>query len=263
MTEFHQAAAAVYLAAGIAALLGIVMPSSRLSRGAIGALVLGAVLQGIGFATLHRQAAPPSLTDLGSVGALVAWMAVLCLVLFAWRMRLSSLAAAIGFVAFLFVFASLASYSEGGTVSQTEAGGWSHLHVLLASGGLALLGVAGLAGCFYLLQHRRLKSKRSLGSRLPGPSLEALDQINVISLAVGFPLLTLGLITGMLWQHSVSGAFWTGSPHETWMLVAWAIYFGLVSTRFIWHQGARNAAATAVAGFAFLAFAVVGVGILH
>ncbi len=48
MTEFHQAAAAVYLAAGIAALLGIVMPSSRLSRGAIGALVLGAVLQGTG-----------------------------------------------------------------------------------------------------------------------------------------------------------------------------------------------------------------------
>ena len=89
-------------------------------------------------------------------------------------------------------------------------------------------------------RRRRLKSKRSLGSRIPGPSLAALARVNVISLAVGFPLLTLGLITGMFWQHSVSGVFWTGSPHETWMLVAWAIYVGLVSTRFVWHQAGMH-----------------------
>lgn len=263
MTEFHQAAAAVYLAAGIMALLGIVLPSERVSRGAIGSLVLGAVFQGIAFATLHRQPAPMALTDLSSVGALVAWMAVLCLVLFAWRMRLSGLAAVIGFVAFLFVFASLLAGSGHPTAPVPESGAWPHLHVLLASAGLSLLGIAGLAGCFYLFQHRRLKAKRFLGSRLPGPSLEALDRINVVSLASGFPLLTLGLITGMLWQQSVSAEMWTGSAHETWMLVAWLIYTGLVITRFAGRQGARNAAAAAVAGFAFLAFAVVGVGVFH
>lgn len=263
MTEFHQAAAAVYLAAGIAALLGIVLPSDRMSRVAIWALVAGAALQGIAFATLHRQPAPPALTDLTSVGALVAWIAVLCLVLFAWRLRLASLAAVIGFVAFLFVFASLLSSPGSSASSLSTAGAWPHLHVLLASAGLALLGVAALAGFFYLLQHGRLKAKRSPRTRLPGPSLEALDRINVVSLAAGFPLLTLGLVTGMLWQRSVNGVVWTGSAHEIWMLVAWVIYAGLTSIRFAGRQGARNAAATAVAGFAFLAFAVVGVGVLR
>jgi hypothetical protein len=45
-------------------------------------------------------------------------------------------------------------------------------------------------------------------------------------------------------------------------MVAWMIYLGLVSLRFIGHQGARQAAASAVAGFAFLVFAVVGVGLV-
>ena len=45
-------------------------------------------------------------------------------------------------------------------------------------------------------------------------------------------------------------------------MIAWMIYLGLVSLRFIGHQGARQAAASAVAGFAFLVFAVVGVGLV-
>ena len=64
----------------------------------------------------------------------------------------------------------------------------------------------------------------------------------------------------MRWLESVQGAIWTGSGHESWMLVAWAIYGGLVAARFAGHQGARQAAASAVAGFGFLIFAVVGVG---
>ena len=95
------------------------------------------------------------------------------------------------------------------------------------------------------------------------PSLEALDRINVVSLVVGFPLLTLGVITGFVWVQTAQGMLWTGSSHETWTMLAWAIYAGLVAARFFGHQGARQAAATAVGGFAFLAFAVLGVGVVR
>jgi ABC-type transport system involved in cytochrome c biogenesis permease subunit len=64
----------------------------------------------------------------------------------------------------------------------------------------------------------------------------------------------------MIWQHSVHGVLWTANAHETWTFVSWVIYAALVLVRFVGHQGARQAAATAVAGFAFLTFAVVGVG---
>jgi hypothetical protein len=45
------------------------------------------------------------------------------------------------------------------------------------------------------------------------------------------------------------------------MAFAWAIYLGLVALRFGGRQGARQAAASALAGFAFLLFAVVGAGV--
>ena len=45
-------------------------------------------------------------------------------------------------------------------------------------------------------------------------------------------------------------------------MLAWVLYAGLVASRFLGGQGARQAAASAVAGFAFLLFAVVGIGLL-
>jgi ABC-type transport system involved in cytochrome c biogenesis permease subunit len=93
------------------------------------------------------------------------------------------------------------------------------------------------------------------------PSLEALDRVNRVALVLGFPLLSLGVLTGSLWLDSRTGTFFGGSLHETWMLIAWMIYLGLVVLRFGGRQGARQAAASAVAGFAFLLFAVLGAGL--
>lgn len=94
------------------------------------------------------------------------------------------------------------------------------------------------------------------------PSLEALDRVNRLALVLGFPLLTLGVLTGSLWLDARTGQLFSGSLHEAWTLIAWMIYLGLVSVRFIGQQGSRQAAASAVAGFAFLVFAVVGVGLV-
>jgi ABC-type transport system involved in cytochrome c biogenesis permease subunit len=134
--------------------------------------------------------------------------------------------------------------------------------VLLASAGFAALGVAALAGFFFLLEHRSLKRRRGSRRRLPLPSLEALDRVNRVALVLGFPLLSLGVLTGSLWLHARSGSYWSGNLHESWTLIAWFIYLALVVLRFPAHQGAREAAASAVAGFAFLLVAVVGVGLV-
>src|SRR5690606_13342987 len=109
---------------------------------------------------------------------------------------------------------------------------------------------------------RGLKRRRPLARRLPLPSLEALDRVNRVALALGFPLLTLGVVTGVLWNEAERGRPLAGGLHETWTVVAWLIYLGLVVLRFVGHQGARQAAASALAGFAFLVFAVIGVGLV-
>ncbi|MBW2382624.1 MAG: cytochrome c biogenesis protein CcsA [Deltaproteobacteria bacterium] len=262
MIPFLQTAAAIYLAAGVGALLGVALPAPRIVRGAVWGLAAGAVIHGLAFSTLHRMDPVPPLTSLPMAISFTAWFAVISLLLFMWRARLGGLAAVVGPVAFLAVFlASLGSQSAPADTLVAE-GSVPHAHVLLSSAGLGLLGVSGLAGIFYLFEHRRLKQKRGVARGFGLPSLEALDRVNVAALAVGFPLLTLGLLTGSAWLHAVEESFWSGSGHASWMLVAWGIYAGLASARFVGRQGSHQAAASAVAGFAFLLFAVVGVEVL-
>jgi ABC-type transport system involved in cytochrome c biogenesis permease subunit len=255
-------AAALYLAAGVSAMLGLALPSQRILRGACWILGAGAGVQALAFATLHRLDPAPSLTDLGQALAVMAWLGVIFSLALLTRFRLMGFVPPMAFVAFLAAFGSILS-RPGLVVRVESAGTIPHAHVLLASAGFAALGVAGLAGFFFLFKHRSLKRRpRSPGRWLPLPSLEALDRVNRVALSVGFPMLTLGVITGSLWLHTRTGHYWTGSLHETWNLIAWLIYLALVILRFPAHQGARDAAASAVAGFAFLVFAVIGVGLV-
>jgi ABC-type transport system involved in cytochrome c biogenesis permease subunit len=258
---FHQLAAAIYLAAGMVAVLGVVLPAPRMLIGATWGLLLGVVVHGVAFATLHLLDPPPPLTNLPSAVSLVAGISVIFLLVLMWRLRVASLTAVAGPVAFLSVFYGALRLPHAGE-SSFGSGSWPHAHILLSSAGLALLGVAGLAGLFFLIEHRRLKAKHPMGRESMLPSLEALDRVNVVALAVGFPLLTLGLVTGMFWVHEALGRVWTGADHESWSAIACAIYAGLVLARFVGHQGARQAAASALAGFAFLLFAILGVGLL-
>lgn len=254
-------AAALYLAAGVGAVVGMVLPSTRMSRGAAWGLGMGALAHGLVFATLHRVDSPPPLTDLASAVSFMAWIAVLFLLMLMWRLRLPALVAVAGPIAFLAVFVGTFALPASAEASA-GFGPWPHAHVLLSSSGLAMLGVAGLAGSFFLIEHRRLKAKRSPFQRFRMPSLEALDRVNAVALAAGFPLLTVGVLTGMVWVSAATASIWSGSEHEIWSLVAWAIYAGLVAARFLGRHAGRPAAASALGGFVFLLFAVVGLELL-
>ncbi len=261
MSSLLQIAAAVYLAAGVGALVGATLPSARMARGAVWGLALGAAVHALAYASLHSVEPPPPLTGLPASLSVAAWLGNLFLLGFLWRHKIQGLVAAAGPISFLAVFvAALHLPGSEPTASPADSGAMPHAHILLAGAGIALLGLAGMAGIAYLIEYRRLKAKRALVSRVRLPSLEALDRVNSASLAVGFPLLTLSLVTGMLWLADTRGVLWTGGAHETWCAIAWAIYAGLCVARFGGRQGARGAAASAVAGSAFLLFGVVAVG---
>jgi ABC-type transport system involved in cytochrome c biogenesis permease subunit len=256
-------AAALYLAAGVGAIMGLVLPAPRILRGARWGLALGALAQAAAFGTLHRLDPAPALTDLRMAIAVMAWLGVIFTLVLLAKYRLPGFVPPLAFVGFLSAFGAALTGPE--LAARADGfGSIPHAHVLLASAGFAALGVAALAGSFFLLEHRSLKRRRSLTGRfpLPLPSLETLDQVNRVALVLGFPLLTLGVLTGSLWLEDRSGALLSGSLHEAWTLIAWMIYLGLVVLRFGGRQGARQAAASAVAGFAFLLFAVVGVGLV-
>jgi ABC-type uncharacterized transport system permease subunit len=225
-------------------------------------LALAALLHGAAFFELHRLEPTPQLTDLPLAVSLAAWLLVLSFLALQLRLRTRALAVLVAPGAFLgTVFAAFsASAPESGEVGSAL---WSHLHVLLASGGLALLGVAGAAGGLYLVHHRAIKRKHPVGLPSALPSLENLDRANSIATALGFLLLSLGVLTGVLWVETREGRLWPGGLHANATLAVWLVYAVLVGARFGTKQSARIAALGAVTGFVLLAAAVIGVGVLR
>jgi ABC-type transport system involved in cytochrome c biogenesis permease subunit len=257
-----QWAAAIYLIACLVAASGLVLRSRRLALAAVWLLAAGAVLHGVSFPLLHAQGQAPPLTSLAAASSFMAWIGTLCFLGLLLRVRIAGLVVLVAPAAFLGVFLAALRLPAVGPATFAGSGSWPHAHVLLASAGVALLGLSGLASLVYLLEHHRLKAKSGGRHPLALPSLEALDRVNATALAAGFTLLTLGIVTGMFWVQAASGRLFVGSPHEAWTLVAWAVYAVLAAVRFAGHQGARQAAAAAVVAFGFLFFAVIGVELL-
>lgn len=258
----HQCAAVLYLLAGIASWLGMALREPRVERAAVGVLIAGALVHVAAFGALHRLDPVPPLTDLPAAVSFTAGVGTLFFLALMRRLRLAGLIVLVAPVSFCAVFLTALNLPNTEVASFDGTGSWPHAHVVLSSIGLATLGLSGLAGLLFLAEHRRLKGKRRIDLRIPRPSLEGLDRVNRFSLAVGFPLLSLGVVTGMMWVKAVHGGFWTGARHELLSVIAWTIYLVLVAVRFGRGQGARRAALSAVAAFAFLFFAVIGVELL-
>jgi ABC-type uncharacterized transport system permease subunit len=257
-----QWAAAIYLIACLVASSGLVLRSRRLARAAVWLLAAGALLHGISFPLLHAQGQAPPLTSLAAAISFMAWVGTLCFLGLLLRVRIAGLVVLVAPAAFLGVFLAALRLPAVDPATFAGTGSWPHAHVLLASAGLSLLGLAGLASLVFLFEHRRLKSKAAARRPFALPSLEALDRVNATSLAAGFSLLTLGVVTGMLWVQTASGRPFGGTAHEAWSLLAWAVYAVLTAVRFGGRQGARQAATGTVFAFGFLCFAVIGVELL-
>lgn len=68
--------------------------------------------------------------------------------------------------------------------------------------------------------------------------LDLLDEISYRSIAIGFPIFTLGaLIFAMIWAHEAWGRFWGWDPKETWALITWLFYSAYLHLRLSrgWH----------------------------
>ncbi|MEI9940734.1 MAG: cytochrome c biogenesis protein CcsA [Pseudomonadota bacterium] len=188
-------------------------------------LALGGVLHAIHVVTaslLSHVCPIDSLHFALSFSALIAVAAYLALRV---RLRLSALGAFIAPIALTFLvgaqFVGQSSEAALG-VSRTLL----MFHIAANVLGIGLFLIAGAAGSVYLLQERRLRTKKRvahLGSRLP--PLDALDTTTHRLLLAGFPLLTFGVVTGAVFSHQLSNsggaeALRSMLGYATWILLA-------------------------------------------
>jgi cytochrome c-type biogenesis protein CcsB len=126
---------------------------------------------------------------------------------------------------------------------------------------------AAVAGLFSLVWSQGLKLKALLKSYVPSPDM--LEDVNYRMIAIGWPLLTAGIITGAVWANSAWGTYWGWDPKETWSLITWFVYGIYLHLRLAGAQfGVKREnlpllnALFAIVGFAFVVFTYLGVSYL-
>ena len=179
--------------------------------------------------------------------------------LFDLRYRTAILGAFVCPIALVLMIGSTVAPQQPVATNPVLDSWWFPVHVTLAFLGHAVFAIAGVAGIMYLLQERMLKSKKFSGLFYRLPSLDVLDSINYKCLTFGFPLMTMGIISGAIWANSAWGGYWRWDPKETWALITWFLYAALLHGRLTVGWRGRRAAIFAIIGFLCLLFTFFGV----
>ncbi len=144
---------------------------------------------------------------------------------------------------------------------------WGSVHGLFLLAGGASTCVAFAAGIMYLTQSHRLKTKRPSRFGFAMPSLEQSERLNRGAVTLAFPLLTFGLLIGVVLSYSRRGdgasALRWSDPKVLSALATWLIFAVLLHARFRPAMRGRGVVLLTILAFAFLVFTWVGVEALH
>ncbi|MFH1741562.1 MAG: c-type cytochrome biogenesis protein CcsB [bacterium] len=56
------------------------------------------------------------------------------------------------------------------------------------------------------------------------PEADTMYNLNYHSVAMAYPFLTFGIITGAIWANEAWGRYWGWDPKENWALITWLVY---------------------------------------
>ena len=141
---------------------------------------------------------------------------------------------------------------------------WLLYHVITCFLGYAAFAVACGISIMYLIKTAVEATNTSTpagGLMSMFPPLKVLDDLNYRAIMIGFPLLTLGIITGAAWANYAWGTYWSWDPKETWSLIVWFVYAAFLHARITKGWVGKRAAWLSVIGFAATIFCYLGVNL--
>jgi len=129
---------------------------------------------------------------------------------------------------------------------------WGPVHALLILLATVGLCVAFLASMMYLFQAHRLRTKAPPGQGLRLLSLERLEAMNRRAVFLSFPLLTAGMIAGVVLIVRGSESVGWADPRVLGTFALWGVFALLLVLRFGHHLRGRQVALMTIAAFVML-----------
>lgn len=252
----------LYLTATAGYLVYIISQKRPAARVAFGVAVAGFAVHTASFIVRYYEAGYAPVTNLHESLSLFAWAVIGSYLYIQLRYKAKNLGAFATPIASVSMLASSTLPKKIVALPPVLKSYWLPIHATVSFLAYGILAVAACAGIMYLIQERQIKRKKFGAFYRRLPSLEVLDAINYRCLTIGFPLLTIGILTGSLWAHQAWGSHWQWDPKETWSLVSWLFYAALLHERLAVGWRGRRAAIMAIIGLGALLFTFLGVSLL-
>jgi cytochrome c-type biogenesis protein CcsB len=155
---------------------------------------------------------------------------------------------------------------------------WLMMHVSMMMISYATLIVGSLFSILYLAFFTFLSQDFQLALKLPLFSssssnsssmssskyslLETVDIWSYRIIGLGFPFLTIGIISGAVWANEAWGSYWSWDPKETWALITWLVFAIYLHCRLLKGWQGKKAAFLGTFGFFVIWICYLGVNFL-
>ena len=92
--------------------------------------------------------------------------------------------------------------------------------------------------------------------------LQSLDNWSYRIIGLGFPFLTIGIISGGIWANEAWGSYWSWDPKETWALITWLVFATYLHARITQGWDGKKTALLGSLGFFVIWICYLGVNFL-
>lgn len=150
---------------------------------------------------------------------------------------------------------------------------WLMMHVSMMMISYATLIVGSLLSILYLAfisfksstVELSLDGSESSLRQTSSAKLSLLETVDIWSyriIGLGFPFLTIGIISGAVWANEAWGSYWSWDPKETWALITWLVFAIYLHSRLLKGWQGKKAAILGSSGFFVIWICYLGVNFL-
>lgn len=256
-----------YLVAAFYAVIVFATRATTTDRSLIGVISAGFMAHTGSFVAAWLAVGHFPIVNPKAVSSFIAWAIVAYFLMIRWRYRARALPTLVIPLVFVFTLVSLLLPAPSQPISTTLAGAIDAttltriifpIHVSLLIFSYAAFVITTVGGVMYLLQEHELKAKSFGAAFYRLPALNTCDEIGYRSLTLGFVLLTLGMVTGIIWNNQRDGKLWHNDPKEVLALVTWVVYLFMIHYRLAAGWRGRRIALLSIAGFLIVLFTWIG-----
>lgn len=248
-----------YFLASLGYFVYLVYRRPLVSKLATGTVLVGLLSHTLIIGLRSQETGHGPYTTSFEVAIFLSWLVVVVYCFTHWRYKIKDLGSFVVPVAFLILLYATFLSKDVVPIPESEFKVLITLHRTLSIIGFAAFAIAFGLGVMYLIQEKQVKSKKLGMMYFRMPSLEALDNLIYKAVTVGFPLFTLGFLTGSIWNFQVGeSSFFSLDMISIWPLILGWVLYGLVffGRRGLGWRGKKGAQGS-VAGFVTVMISII------